>query len=73
MHGNRGYFAWRGLQQKLTVAEQKYDEKLAERKALENRVKLLRPDSLDPDMLDERARIVLGFVKPDERVILDTN
>ncbi len=70
MHGDRGYFAWKGLQQKLTVAETQYDAKLAERQALENRVKLLRPDSLDLDMLDERARVVLGFVKPDERVVV---
>lgn len=72
-HGDRGYFAWKGLQQKLTSAETQYDQKLAERQALENRVKLLRPDSLDLDMLDERARLVLGFVKPDERVIATQN
>jgi cell division protein FtsB len=69
-HGDRGYFAWKGLQYKLAAAERQYDEKLAERQALENRVKLLRPGSLDPDMLDERARAVLGFVKPGERVII---
>lgn len=70
VHGDRGYFAWKGLQQKLVEAQQKHDEKLAEREALENRVKLLRPSSLDLDMLDERARVVLGFVKPDEKVII---
>lgn len=71
-HGDRGYFAWKGLQQKLTEAETQYDKKLAERQALENRVKLLRPDSLDLDMLDERARTVLGFVKPNERVVVNS-
>ncbi|MDE1152165.1 MAG: septum formation initiator family protein [Micavibrio sp.] len=73
VHGDRGYFAWKGLQQKMAVAEAKYDDKLAERQALENRVKLLRPDSLDLDMLDERSRVVLGFVKPTEKVIVKTN
>ena len=70
-HGDRGYFAWKGLQKKLAISEAQYDQKLAERQALENRVKLLRPSSLDLDMLDERARVVLGFVKPDERVIVN--
>lgn len=69
-HGDRGYFAWRGLQKKLVVSQEKYQQKLQERTALENRVKRMRPDSLDVDMLDERARVVLGFVKPTEKVIV---
>lgn len=72
-HGDRGYFALKGLEKKLAAATEKYDRKLEERLALENRVKLLRPDSLDRDMLDERARIVLGFVKPNEKVITATH
>jgi len=71
MHGDMGYFALRGVEQKLTATQQRYDQAWAERMALENRVKLLRPGSLDLDMLDERARVVLGFVGPDERVILE--
>ena len=34
-------------------------------------MRLLSPDSLDLDLLDERARIVLNFVGDDEFVILD--
>lgn len=71
MHGDMGYFAQRGVDQKLVETQQKYDRLLAERLALENRVKLLRPNSLDLDMLDERARIVLGFIGPEEREILE--
>ncbi len=70
MHGDMGYFALRGVDQKYTEAQQKYDHLLADRIALENRVKLLRPGSLSLDMLDERARAVLGFAKPEEREIL---
>ena len=57
----------------MAVVEAQYDTKLSERLALENRVKRMRPDSLDLDMLDERARVVLGFVKPEERVLIGTN
>lgn len=73
MHGDRGYFAWRGLEEKLLMAEQSHDQKLSERLALENRVKLLRPDSIDLDLLDERARLVLGFAKPEEKIIVLNN
>lgn len=73
VHGDQGYFALRGLEKKLVTAERKYEEKKLAREALENRVRLLRPDSLDLDLLDERARVVLGHVKADERVIIQRN
>ncbi len=73
LHGDRGYFALKGLEKKLVVAEAKYAEKKEQRTSLENRVKLLRPDSLDLDLLDERARVVLGFVKPNEKVVIERN
>jgi cell division protein FtsB len=41
----------------------------AERRAAENRVARLGRDYLDLDLLDERARAVLGYVRPDEVVI----
>ena len=40
----------------------------AERLEIENRAKLLRPGSLDKDMLDEKARNILGVVLPNEQV-----
>ncbi len=42
-----------------------------ERKALEARVKLLYPESLDADMLEEWARRLLNYGLPDEAVVLD--
>lgn len=43
----------------------------AGRQALQNKVVRLRPNSIDPDMLEERARAVLGFDYGSERVILN--
>lgn len=43
---------------------------MAERQELERRVALLRPESLDPDMIDERARASLNVVQPQELAIL---
>ena len=38
----------------------------AERAIWERRVALLRPQSIDPDMLDERARVLLNYADPRE-------
>lgn len=73
VHGDSGYFAQKGLEKKLASAEQKLVQKHEARQQLENRVKRLRPDSLDLDMLDERARVILGFMKPTERVLTDAH
>jgi cell division protein FtsB len=40
------------------------------RERLERDVALLRPESLDPDMLDERARAILNLAHPDDLVML---
>jgi cell division protein FtsB len=41
----------------------------AERAAWEHRVTLLRPGSIDPDLLDERARAQLNFVHTRDLVL----
>jgi cell division protein FtsB len=38
---------------------------------LESRVQLMRPESIDPDMLDELARRTLQYVGPDDLIIAD--
>jgi cell division protein FtsB len=42
----------------------------AERAQWERRVALLRSDRIDPDMLDERARALLGYADPRDLVLL---
>ena len=42
----------------------------ADRAEWEGRVSLLRPEGLDPDMLDERARAMLDYVHPRDLVLL---
>jgi cell division protein FtsB len=41
-----------------------------ERAGLERRVALLRSDRIDPDMLEERARALIGYVDPRDLVLL---
>lgn len=70
VQGNHGLIAYMSLQAKVEHAEARYAEVHAERTKLEHRVALLRPDQLDPDMLEERARTMLDFVHPDEFVVM---
>lgn len=70
VQGERGLLAYLHLQQELAQANAVERELAAQRAELRHRVGLLRPDSLDPDMLEERARRVLNFARPDEVVVL---
>src|SRR3546814_871959 len=71
VQGDRGLIAWLQLTQQVEIAQATMEKVSRDRGALEHRARLLRPDNLDPDMLDERTRQVLSVVGPDEVVILD--
>lgn len=71
IEGDRGLVAYLRLTEQIQLARAQLAEVSAERKALEQRVGLLRPNQLDPDMLDERARLLLNLARPDEIVIPD--
>ena len=58
------------LTQQLEGAKSTLDEVRSERLYLEHRVSLLRHDSLDLDLLDERARTSLGYAGDSEEVYL---
>ncbi len=70
VHGDRGLIAWVELQRKVEAMRAALTRIEAERQTLENRVQLLHPHSLDPDMLEERARAMLNYGYPDDIVIL---
>jgi cell division protein FtsB len=70
VQGERGLNAYMQMQQDLEQAQAVQQELAAQRAELAHRVSLLRRDSLDPDMLEERAREVLNFTRPDEIVVL---
>ena len=72
VQGDRGLLAWVQLSQQVEIAQATLEKVSGERAGLEHRTRLLRPDNLDPDMLDERARQVLNLSRPDELIILDS-
>ena len=55
------------------AAKQALETSRAERQSMERRVSLLEPGSLDPDMLEERARLMLNYGHVDDIVILDNH
>jgi len=63
VNGDRGLLAMVNLQREVLVAEQNLAEAETTRKIWERRVAALRNHSLDPDMLDERARPVEFFAQ----------
>jgi cell division protein FtsB len=60
--GNHGLRAQQDLEQQLTAMKGELAQLKAERALWERRVSLLRADRIDPDMLDERARSLIGYV-----------
>ncbi len=70
IQGNHGVIALLELRSKVAAAEAIRAESSAERQRLAQQVALLRPDNLDPDMLEERARVMLNYVHPDEIVVI---
>jgi cell division protein FtsB len=69
VNGDRGLLAMAHLQRETMIADQNLAEAEATRKIWERRVAALRNQSLDPDMLDERARVLLNFSRKDDVII----
>jgi cell division protein FtsB len=70
IEGDRGLVAWYRTAHEIDVARAKLEVSLAEQRALEHDVSLLRPESLDRDMLDEQVRRILNYAHADELVVL---
>jgi cell division protein FtsB len=68
--GAHGLRAQADLDRQLATMESELHRLKAERAVWERRVSLLRADRIDPDMLDERARALLGYVDPRDVVLL---
>lgn len=76
-----GYFGWHAyygprsfdhrdaLEAKAAALQAKLTGIRDERQVLERKVTLMRPQSIDPDMLDELARSTLDFGKQNDLII----
>ena len=68
--GNHGLRAQQDLEEQLATMKGELAQLKAERALWERRVSLLRADRIDPDMLDERARALIGYVDPRDLTLL---
>src|SRR3954447_19296659 len=67
--GERGLKAYAMRQEQLKSVQAELDRTVAEQKGWDRRVSALRPQRLDPDMLDERARAMLNVADPADIVV----
>lgn len=58
------------LQQQVKAADETLSQLRRERQEIEHRAQLMRPGSLDPDLLEEKSRELLDYSKPNEIVVL---
>ncbi len=68
--GAHGLRAQKDLDQSLARMQAELTELKAEKVHWERRVALLRADKLDPDLLEERARALLGLADPRDMTLL---
>ncbi|CAO5681772.1 MAG: hypothetical protein HEEMFOPI_00609 [Holosporales bacterium] len=67
--GERGFISWIKLSKIVKQDEMVLSDLNKHKEALERRVSLLKPESLDLDLLEELARKLLNYKKADETVI----
>ena len=68
--GPRSYLRLMSLENQITSVTQEYQLVKAERSALERKVIMMRPGSIDQDLLEEQARKVLGYRYEGEMIIM---
>ena len=70
LQGERGLIAFWQLHGQVSHSKQILKTLKIDKRHLQNRVNLLSPPTVDSDMLEERVRIMLGYSKPNETIII---
>src|SRR4051812_6581246 len=68
--GNHGLRARQDLDQQIAQLTVELGQAKAERDQWQRRVALIKSESLDPDMLDERVRALLDYADPRDAVLI---
>ena len=68
--GEHGLIAKRDLDQDIAQLNRELDTVKAERAVWQRRVSLLKSDNIDPDLLDERARLLLNDADPRDLTLM---
>jgi cell division protein FtsB len=65
-----GLIRWLSLTREIRAENANLEAVRGQRQVLDLRVSNLKPDHVDPDLLDEQVRATLNLVAPDEIVIM---
>jgi cell division protein FtsB len=68
--GDHGLRARQDLDHQIATLTTDLTQARAEREQWQRRITLLRSDSVDPDMLDERARALLDYADPRDLTLI---
>ena len=68
--GDRSYMHFMSLKNDIEDVTTDHNFLKNERQLLEKKVVMLRPGSINKDLLEERVRLVLGYKHPDEKTIV---
>lgn len=68
--GDQGLAKWSELQRRELALQSELEVATQERELLEHRATKLKSAQLDLDLVDERARELLGYARPDEVILL---
>ena len=69
-NGDRSVLAWMRLENEVAQARATLGEVTRKRAELAHVVGLLKPGHLDPDLIEERARLLLNYGRPDELLVI---
>lgn len=71
LYGNHGYYAMGALQKEKEQAEAVLKKKQEEHDQLAHRVSLLKPETLDKDLLEERVRATLDYAHKKDVIVFE--
>jgi cell division protein FtsB len=69
-NGDRGLKAKEDINRQMTTLTAELDRLKAEQARWESRLALLKSEDIDPDMLDERARVLLDYADPHDLTLM---
>jgi cell division protein FtsB len=70
IEGDHGLLRWLDLTREIRAENANLETVHAQRAALDLKVSELKPNHLDPDLLDQQVRATLNLVAPDDIVIM---
>jgi len=67
--GERGYFRLMALEYQIEQAQEQQAALSEQHAQLEKKVKMMRSGSICPDLLEERAKLILGYRLPNQYIL----